>query len=178
MSKGGPVVDEHYLNQRIIKLNLDRQRIHELAAKYGIENKVRVQHLQLIQIGGRPLPDHEGGSPPKNYLGGISDQKERIQEYHHRVNERRKKIYERQQAKKREQEELSQTVLGGASGSQGHHASSIKKAKKSIGTDKDAVGTSGGHLDELEEERMRQESHMTAKKKKNKQKKGAGEEKL
>ena len=71
MPKGGPVIDEYYLNQRIMQLNQDRQRIHDLAAKYGLENNVKVQHLQLIQIGGRPPA--EDGAPRKDSLAGIAD---------------------------------------------------------------------------------------------------------
>ena len=41
-------IDEHYLNMRIMKLNQDRQRVHEIAAKYGIKNNVKVAQLQLI----------------------------------------------------------------------------------------------------------------------------------
>lgn len=35
-------------------LNEERQRIHELAGKYGLENNVKVKHLQLIQVGRGP----------------------------------------------------------------------------------------------------------------------------
>lgn len=109
-----------------------------------------------------------GGSPPKNQLGGIADPKDRINEYHLRVNERRKKIHERQLAKKREQEDLSKSVL--AQGTSGGASSSLKKSKKGKGAAED----DNDHVDELEEERIRQEAHLVAnKKKKSKGKKGA-----
>lgn len=96
-------IDEHYLNQRIMKLNQDRQRVHEIAAKYGIKNNVKVPQLSLIvNANGQAY----GASPSKYALKAIEDPRDRMKEYHAQVNERRKKIHVKNQAKRKEQEEL------------------------------------------------------------------------
>lgn len=131
---------------------------------------MKIQHLQLIQIGGRPPA--EDGAPPKDSLAGIADQKDRIQEYHHRVNERRKKIHERQMAKRREQEALESQVLSQGAGG------SIKKKKATAGEKANESSSQIDDVDELEEERLRQEASAAGrpfvkKSKKNKGKKGS-----
>jgi len=159
-SKGGPAVDEYYLNQRIMQLNLERQRIHDLAAKYGIQNNVKVQQLQLIQIGGRP-PNPDTGAPPKDSLAGITEQKDRIAEYHHRVNERRKKIHEKQAARRKERDALEQKVLQSAGPgvkTANKTASSIKKRASKGENNPEDSSSQIDDIDELEEERLRQEA--------------------
>lgn len=51
--------------KNLIKLNADRQRVHEIAAKYGLKNNVKVNHLGLIQ------------SAPKETLGIVNETSEK-----------------------------------------------------------------------------------------------------
>ena len=43
--QNGQQIDENYLNQKIMYLNSERQRIHDLAEKYGLENNVKFANL-------------------------------------------------------------------------------------------------------------------------------------
>ena len=38
MAPDGQIIDEHYLNQKIMYLNQERMRIADMAAKYGLVN--------------------------------------------------------------------------------------------------------------------------------------------
>ena len=97
MAHDGQIIDDNYINQKIMYLNQERMRIHDIAQKYGLVNNVKVVQLQLIQ-GASDM----NGPPDRNNLQQITDQKDRIQEYHNRVNEKRKKIHEKQLIKKKE----------------------------------------------------------------------------
>ena len=63
MGANGQIIDENYLNQKIMYLNQERVRIHELAAKYGLVNNTKVDQLQMIQsdkYGPSGGPDGDG----------------------------------------------------------------------------------------------------------------------
>ena len=112
MAQDGSTIDENYLNQKIMYLNQERQRIHDMAAKYGLVNNVKVPQLQLIQGG-----FNNQAFPSRESLAQIKDPKDRINEYHHRVNLKRKRIHEKQKLKLKEEAELEKKVLkqgGGA----------------------------------------------------------------
>ena len=105
VGQNGQQIDENYLNNKIMYLNAERQRIHDIAAKYGLVNNSQVHNLQLIK---GPGFNEESG---KDNLQKIHDQKDRIQEYHKRVNEKRKLIHEKQKIKMAKQAEMEQNVL-------------------------------------------------------------------
>jgi len=74
MAQNGQVIDENYLNQKIMYLNEERLRIHEMAQKYGLVNNVKVETLKLIETG-----SYDPNNPTEsNNLSAIKDPKERI----------------------------------------------------------------------------------------------------
>ncbi|CDW78155.1 UNKNOWN [Stylonychia lemnae] len=87
--------DDHYLNEKIKYLQNQRQIIHQLADKYGIQNNVKVEQLSLIKnvIGAHHRHDQA------SYLS--QDPKERIKEYHQQVNERRRQIHQKAKEKRK-----------------------------------------------------------------------------
>lgn len=44
-----PIVNEQYLNKKIQHLNQERQKIHELAAKYKMEHGSPIKELRYIE---------------------------------------------------------------------------------------------------------------------------------
>lgn len=103
-------IDENYLNERIMKLNLDRKHVHDIAAKYGIKNLPKVPELQLIRGADgnafgvdTPVGDQR--------LKAIEDPRDRMKEYNREVNERRRKIHEKQRQKRKEQEVLENELI-------------------------------------------------------------------
>lgn len=76
----GQVIDENYLNQKIMYLNQERMRIADLAAKYGLVNNEKVSKLQLIE-GDRYNPNMEQ-DPNSSSLVAVKDSKDRVQAYH------------------------------------------------------------------------------------------------
>ena len=130
-------------------------RIHDLAAKYGLNNNVKVQQLQLIQVDNG---DQSQAGGKKSDLQG-SDKKDRIAEYHARVNEKRKRMHAKQVIKKKEQEALEASVL--------QKNSTVKGMTRGGGhtnSQDSQVNDPGQGFDDLEEERVRQETGKKQKK--------------
>lgn len=145
----GQVIDENYLNQKIMYLNQERMRIADLAAKYGLVNNEKVSKLQLIE-GDRYNPNMEQ-DPNSSSLVAVKDSKDRVQAYHEQVHARRKRIHEKQLAKKKEQDALEDKVLNKT----GQKRKTVQEAPES---------------DENEDENSDQErAHKSKKKKKQKQ---------
>ena len=119
-------IDENYLNERIMKLNLERKHIHDIAAKYGIKNLPKVPELQLI----RRADGNAFGvdAPPgEERLKAIEDPRDRMKEYNREVNARRRKIHAKQAVKRKEQDELEAELMA------------VAAAKKSKAVDRDAA---------------------------------------
>lgn len=90
-------MDVNYLNQKILYLNEQRIRIHELASKYGLVNNVKIATLRLIDQDPLVTTTADGVN-----LKSIKDKRDRISEYHYQVNEKRKIIHKKQQVKRKE----------------------------------------------------------------------------
>eukprot|EP00347_Sterkiella_histriomuscorum_P023813 403333301 len=94
LGNGGQMqCDDYYINEKLKYLQAQRLVIHQLAAKYNLENNPKIEQLSLIKtvIGG---PNgHHGHHDQASYLG--QDPKERIKEYHNQVNAKRRQIHQK-----------------------------------------------------------------------------------
>ena len=79
-NKYGEVIDEHYLNFKISNLNHQRQDVHELAAKYGLNTYSQIDFLSQITIDRHKTKGPDGKE--QSNLTAVKDFKDRVSLYH------------------------------------------------------------------------------------------------
>lgn len=90
----GGIEGDLYLNERLKALEIQRQNIHQIAARLGIldhpqHNGIKVERFTLLTL---PNNGRHNGGEGDTFLNSM-DPKERVREYHEMVNQKRRQIH-------------------------------------------------------------------------------------
>ena len=86
------ILDDRGINQKLMYLQSQKQKIGDLASKYGLEDKNSMQRFTYLTEKNPSQEARNAQQRALDYELDHAEKKERLLEYHRQVNERRKQI--------------------------------------------------------------------------------------